>query len=45
MDKDGNSNTKYELESGNYRFIMVFTLTDKQCKNGTITVYSDEKTV
>ncbi len=45
MDKDGNSNTKYELESGDYRFIMVFTLTDKQGKTETTTVYSDEKTV
>lgn len=45
MSKDGNSNTKYELESGNYRLKTVFTLTDKQGKTETITVYSDEKTV
>ena len=45
MDKDGNSNTKYELESGNYRLKTVFTLTHKLDKTETTTVYSDEKTV
>ena len=39
------SNTKSELDSGNYRLKTVFTLTDKQGKSETITVYSDEKTV
>lgn len=39
------SNTKYGLESGNYRLKTVFTLTDKQGKTETITVYSDEKTI
>lgn len=39
------SNTKSGLDSGNYRLKTVFTLTDKQGKTETITVYSDEKTV
>lgn len=39
------SNTKTGLSSGKYRLKTVFTLTDKQNKTETITVYSDEKTV
>lgn len=39
------SNTKTGLTSGKYRLKTVFTLTDKQGKTETITVYSDEKTV
>lgn len=39
------SNTKSGLASGKYRLKTVFTLTDKQGENETITVYSDEKTV
>ena len=39
------SNTKSGLESGNYRLKTVFTLTDKQGKTETITVYSDEKAI
>lgn len=39
------SNTKYGLDSGNYRLKTVFTLTDKQGKTETITVYSDEASV
>lgn len=37
------SNTKTGLSSGKYRLKTVFTLTDKQGKTETITVYSDEK--
>ncbi len=39
------SNTKTGLSRGKYRLKTVFTLTDKQGKTETITVYSDEKTV
>ena len=39
------SNTKYSLSSGKYRLKTVFTLTDKNDKTETITVYSEEKTV
>lgn len=39
------SNTKTGLTSGKYRLKTVFTLTDKQGKTETVTVYSDEKTV
>ncbi len=39
------TNTKTGLSSGTYRLKTVFTLTDKQGKTETITVYSDEKTV
>ena len=39
------SNTKSGLASGKYRLKTVYTLTDKQGKTETITVYSDEKTV
>ena len=39
------SNTKSGLESGKYRLKSVFTLTDKNGKTETITVYSAEKTV
>ena len=39
------SNSKSGLESGKYRLKTVFTLTDKNGKTETITVYSDEKTV
>lgn len=39
------SNTKTGLSSGKYRLKTIFTLTDKQNKTETITVYSDEKTV
>ncbi len=39
------SNTKTGLSSGKYRLKTVFTLTDKQGKSETITVYSDEKSV
>ena len=39
------SNTKSGLTSGKYRVKSVFTLTDKNGKTETITVYSDEKTV
>ena len=39
------SNTKSGLTSGKYRLKTIFTLTDKQGKTETITVYSDEKTV
>lgn len=39
------SNTKTGLSGGKYRLKTVFTLTDKQNKTETITVYSDEKTV
>lgn len=35
------SNTKSGLESGTYRLKTVFTLTDKNGKSETITVYSD----
>ena len=38
-------NTKSGLTSGKYRVKSVFTLTDKNGKTETITVYSDEKTV
>jgi len=39
------SNSKSGLESGKYRLKSVFTLTDKNGKSETITIYSDEKTV
>lgn len=39
------SNTKSGLTSGKYRLKSVFTLTDKNGKTETITVYSDEKNV
>lgn len=39
------SNSKSGLENGKYRLKTVFTLTDKNGKTETITVYSDEKTV
>lgn len=39
------SNTKSGLTSGTYRVKSVFTLTDKNGKTETITVYSGEKTV
>lgn len=39
------SNTKSGLSSGKYRLKTIFTLTDKQGKTETITVYSDEKSV
>lgn len=39
------SNTKSTLPSGKYRLKTVFTLTDKDGKIETITVYSDEKSV
>ena len=39
------SNTKTALSSGKYRLKTVFTLTDKNGKTETITVYSDEKKV
>lgn len=38
-------NTKSGLTSGTYRVKSVFTLTDKNGKMETITIYSDEKTV
>ncbi len=39
------SNTKTGLSSGKYRLKTVFTLTDKQGKTETITVYSEEKKI
>jgi len=39
------SNTKIGLSSGKYRLKTVFTLTDKNSKTETITVYSDERSV
>lgn len=36
---------KQHLSSGKYRLKTVFTLTDKNGKTETITVYSDEKSV
>lgn len=39
------SNTKTGLSSGKYRLKTVFTLTDKQGKTETITIYSDERSV
>lgn len=39
------SNTKSGLDSGTYRVKSVFTLTDRNGKSETITVYSDEKSV
>lgn len=39
------SNSKSGLESGKYRLKTVFTITDKNGKTETITVYSDEKSV
>lgn len=39
------SNTKTGLSSGKYRLKTIFTLTDKNGKTETITVYSDEKTI
>ncbi len=39
------SNTKSGLDSGKYRLKTVFTLTDKQGKTETITVYSDERSI
>lgn len=39
------SNTKTGLSGGKYRLKTIFTLTDKQGKSETITVYSDRKSV
>lgn len=39
------SNTKSGLSSGTYRLQSVFTLTDKNGKSETITVYSEEKVI
>lgn len=39
------SNTKSGLSSGKYRLKTIFTLTDKQGKTETITVYSDQISV
>lgn len=39
------SNTKSGLDGGKYRVKSVFTLTDKNGKRETITIYSDEKSV
>ncbi len=39
------SNTKSGLSGGKYRLKTVFTLTDKQGKTETITVYSNEESV
>lgn len=39
------SNTKTGLSSGKYRLKTVFTLTDKNGKTETVTVYSDTKSV
>ena len=39
------SNTKSDLTSGTYRVKSVFTLTDKNGKSETITIYSNERTV
>lgn len=39
------SNTKAGLSSGKYRLKTIFTLTDKQGKTETITVYSDVKSI
>lgn len=39
------TNTKTGLASGKYRLKTVFTLTDKNGKSETITIYSDSKTV
>lgn len=39
------SNTKTGLSSGKYRLKTIFTLTDRQGKTETITVYSDVKSV
>jgi len=39
------SNTKSGLDGGKYRLKTIFTLTDKQGKTETITVYSDEESV
>lgn len=39
------SNTKTGLSSGKYRLKTIFTLTDKNGKTETITVYSDTKSV
>ena len=41
----GPAYTKSGLESGKYRVKSVFTLTNKQGKTETITVYSDERSV
>lgn len=38
-------NTKYGLSNGTYRLKSVFTLTDKNGKTETITIYSAEKKV
>lgn len=38
-------NAKSKLQNGKYRLKTVFTLTDKDGKTETITVYSDEKLV
>lgn len=39
------SNTKTSLSGGKYRLKTIFTLTDKNGKTETITVYSDKKSV
>ncbi len=39
------SNTKSGLDSGTYRVKSVFTLTDKNGKSETITIYSEKETV
>ena len=39
------SNTKTGLSSGKYRLKTIFTLTDKNGKTETITVYSDVKSI
>ena len=39
------SNTKTGLSSGKYRLKTIFTLTDKNGKTETITVYSDEQKI
>lgn len=39
------SNSKSNLDSGKYRVKSVFTLTDKNGKSETITIYSDEQSV
>ncbi len=39
------SNTKSELANGKYRLKTVFTLTDKDGKRETITVYSEQQTI
>ena len=39
------TNSKSDLESGTYRVKSVFTLTDKNGKTETITIYSSEKNI